>query len=161
MEEGFCQCGCGRKTREVNGNFFRYIHGHNRRGQHRTYSAETLQRMSEGQKRRFSIPSNHPRWNGGIMIHEGYLFIKKPEHYRANNHGYVKNCILIAEEWLHFPITNNVDVHHINGNKLDDRPINLAILSHGGHAKVHGKIRGGLNFKGGNICKALSKSSPV
>lgn len=160
MEEGFCQCGCGNPTREVNGKFLRYLHGHNARGMHHAYSPETILHMSEGQKRRFAIPSNHPRWKGGTMIHKGYLFIKKPGHHRANRHGYVKNCILVAEEWLHFPITNDFDVHHINENKLDDYPLNLAIPSHSGHSRVHGKIRGGLNFKGGSQCKALRESLP-
>jgi hypothetical protein len=128
-----CNCGCGKETRGMN----QYVHGHNRRGKTRCFSASSIQRMCLGQKKRFENPENHPRWKGGEMLAKGYLWIRLPGHHRANRQNYVKNCILIVEDWLRIPIMSNYDIHHINGDKLDDRPINLAVLTHAEHARIH------------------------
>ncbi len=47
-------------------------------------------------------------------------------------------------------LASNEDVHHLNGDKLDNRPENLLVLLHSQHAKLHwhrdgleAKLRGG------------------
>ena len=69
VPKGYCQCGCGQKVKEG----CRFIHGHNRRGIHHSFSIQSRKRMSVGQLNRFSNPENHPRWKGGEIRHRGYM----------------------------------------------------------------------------------------
>ncbi|MBU4486146.1 MAG: HNH endonuclease [Candidatus Delongbacteria bacterium] len=59
--------------------------------------------------------------------------------YRQYNSGSGWNYThrTVAANKVGGTIFNNHQVHHINGNKLDNRPSNLTILSHSDHAKVH------------------------
>jgi len=102
--------------------------------------------MSVGQLNRFSNPENHPRWKGGEIRHRGYTWIRAIGHPRANRHGYVKRAFLVVEDILGLIVPHEQELHHINQDKTDDRLINLAMLSHAEHSKLHGKLRGGLNY---------------
>ncbi|MCR4435624.1 MAG: HNH endonuclease signature motif containing protein [Clostridiales bacterium] len=46
---------------------------------------------------------------------------------------------IMAEEFFGIELTSNDIVHHINGNKRDNSPLNLQILSRSEHAKLHFK----------------------
>ena len=72
--------------------------------------------------------SKHPLWKGGIAITEGYRFIQKPEHPRANSNGYVRENILVMEKHIGRFINDNECVHHINENTLDNSIKNLILL---------------------------------
>lgn len=83
---------------------------------------------------------NHIRWKGEEYQSNGYLFLYKPEHPRVNRRGYVKRAILVLEQKLGRPLLPNMDSHHINGIKDDDRPRNLMELSHSEHRKLQKKL---------------------
>jgi hypothetical protein len=86
---------------------------------------------------------NSNRWAGGRSIgNGGYVRIKIPSHPRALSNGYVWEHILVAEKKLGRPLKYfgkshhlNETVHHINGNKTDNRPENLKIFSNSQHIK--------------------------
>ena len=85
---------------------------------------------------------NHPRWNGGIAKSRGYIFIYMPEHPHANNRKYVKRARLVLEAKLNRYLLPNMDTHHINGIKDNDRPKNLMELSRSEHAKLRNQKAG-------------------
>lgn len=49
----------------------------------------------------------------------------------------VNVCRYVMEQKLGRPLEKGEYVHHINGNKLDDRPENLALVSPKEHADIH------------------------
>lgn len=84
------------------------------------------------------------RWRGGRKIHScDYVLIKRPKHPRADKQGYVPEHVLVAEEEFSRFLTSNEVVHHINRERKDNRPQNLAIINQSEHHKIHGQLRRG------------------
>jgi len=78
----------------------------------------------------------NPKWKGGRYIQEGYYLIMKKDHPN-NIKGYIYEHRLVMEEKIGRLLTKGEIVHHINGNKLDNRPCNLELFSRSQHAKLH------------------------
>jgi hypothetical protein len=81
-------------------------------------------------------------WNGGFTITtKGYRAIKMPSHPRADSKGYVLEHILIFEKAAGISVPEGCCVHHINGNKSDNRIENLCMMTHSSHTAMHNKKR--------------------
>ena len=77
-----------------------------------------------------------PNWKGGINYERGYVLILKPEHPKANKKGYVREHILIWEQANKKPLPPGWIIHHLNGVKGDNRPVNLQALPNKKHYLV-------------------------
>lgn len=116
IPKGFCQCGCGGKAplasrnrkdkfcNWVEGEPIKYINGH------------AGKRNLEGYGVRQG--ADHPSWNGGKTITNGYVFLMRPGHPRANPHGYAPEHVLIAEKSLGKPLPPKAVVHHHSREQL-------------------------------------------
>ena len=66
-----------------------------------------------------------------------YLKTYCPLHPNCDSKGYMKTHRLFMENKLGRYLTKEEDVHHINGNKKDNRIENLQVISKAEHQKLH------------------------
>lgn len=75
-------------------------------------------------------------WKGPRLSSMDRIMVRKPGHPRADKAGYVLRAVLVA--WHVFgPFPRNWHVHHLDGNKHNDRAGNLIILPNGVHSAYH------------------------
>lgn len=81
----------------------------------------------------------HPRWKGGIKLDKkGYILVHKPKHPMARKDGFIFQHRLVMAEKLKRILYSYELVHHINHNRIDNRPENLQIVnSNKEHFKIH------------------------
>ncbi len=82
----------------------------------------------------------NPFYKGGKTLHRaGYIFVLDP---RPNpKHRYVAQHRFLWEE-ANGPIPAGYIIHHLNGDKMDNRLENLTPLSNSAHRKMHADIDG-------------------
>lgn len=88
-----------------------------------------------GEKRALGVHYERPR--DYRVIRDGYSQILDKTHGNANNIGRVLEHRYIISNELGRPLFKTEHVHHINGNKLDNRRKNLVLLTVSEHMSVH------------------------
>jgi hypothetical protein len=71
----------------------------------------------------------------------GYILVYAPDNPNSDKHGFILEHRLVMESVIGRPLTKDEYVHHINGNKSDNRPENLMITNMREHAKIHMEMR--------------------
>ena len=99
--------------------------------------------------KRNQYKENNHMWKGGRIVDEsGYVLIKKDHPRACSAGGYVMEHILIMENHLGRKLNwhgaghpKSEIVHHINGNKKDNRIENLMLVNFVDHMKIHNQLR--------------------
>lgn len=85
-------------------------------------------------KRKLYSGKKHHNWKGGKYVDSrGYMRILIEGQYILEHR-------VIASQMLEGHLGDN-EVHHVNGNKLDNRSENLLVLTSSEHAKLHRRLR--------------------
>lgn len=92
------------------------------------------------QKLRDRVGPKNANWKGGLSVTGGYLqFTASPE----NGIHAQKLMHRVIAEWIAGRcLEPGEHVHHIDGNKLNNHPSNLAIMSASEHARHHALLNG-------------------
>ena len=73
----------------------------------------------------------HPHWRGGRHLQKGYVLILVDDDHLAatmrDQRGYVPEHRVVMSEFLGRSLTRHETVHHINGDKTDNRLENLEL----------------------------------
>jgi len=152
-----CACGCGAKILPVDkyGRPHRYISGHNSWGNHyalgRKHTKEELKNLSER-----SSGKNNPQYKTGRCFDKtsGYVLILCPNHPHHKTGNYVHEHRLVMEQFLGRYLQSEEEVHHLNGNRSDNRLENLKLFN---NDSEHAKFEKRGSFNHGEGVKALLK----
>jgi hypothetical protein len=102
--------------------------------------------------------NRNPKWKGGKFTDcDGYVRLNSMwDHPRANPAGQVYEHIVVAEKMIGRSVAPYEIVHHLDGNKQNNHPDNLDILSSTAeHNKIHNHYKnldGATSCNGGKIC---------
>lgn len=77
-------------------------------------------------------------WKGGRTVaSNGYVLVRVgPDHHLADVRGYAYEHRVVAEETIGRRLQPGEQVHHINGDKTDNRPENLEVMADLAHHRV-------------------------
>jgi endogenous inhibitor of DNA gyrase (YacG/DUF329 family) len=92
---------------------------------------------NKGKKYLAITGDRHPQWKGGIKILSGYFYAYSPNHPNKSKQGYVALHRLIYEKAHNRFLNADEIIHHVNGNKQDNRIENLYLCSRQEHGKIH------------------------
>lgn len=109
------------------------IHTNGMSGDDRPENLKVIRRKTKPRSRK----NCRPRSYKGFTIERGYAVIWNPTHPMARKNGYVLEHRLVVSQYLGRLLLPHEQVHHINGNRLDNRIENLELVSKESHPLKH------------------------
>lgn len=83
--------------------------------------------------------NNKVSFKMGECLQNGYMLIYSPDHPNKTANNQVKRSRLTVEKSIGRYLLKDEVVHHINGNRLDDKIENLEITTNSEHLSHHHK----------------------
>lgn len=81
-------------------------------------------------------------WSGGRKLHsDGYILVYQPLHPMRDANGFVLEHRLVYEKYVGRYLSSEEIIHHVNGNKTDNRIENLELMTRAEHALTHYKMK--------------------
>lgn len=81
----------------------------------------------------------HPNWKGECFIKSGYVLTLKPDWYTGKPGS--KHVFLHQVEWCkafgYTEVPRGFVLHHVDGNKLNNHPSNLMLVTPRQHRLIH------------------------
>lgn len=71
---------------------------------------------------------------------EGYIQVKRPNHPHAYLNGWIMEHRVVMEDHIGRLLRRDEQVHHINGDRADNRIENLIVMDQGAHLREHRAI---------------------
>lgn len=131
---GYCHCGCGQKTKIATRTDRRW---NSTKGEPR--------KCIWGHTAKPLFGKDNPNWKGGRIKKcklTSYRQIHMPDHPRSHTDGYVFEHILVAEKVLGKPLLKGTQIHHIDGDGLNNNNNNLvACQDQAYHSLLHKRQR--------------------
>ena len=86
----------------------------------------------------FPKGNKNPRYHGHRThkLSSGYVRVHNPAHHRSSVNGYVNLSILVWEDTHNEQLPDNWVIHHLNGIKNDNRPVNLVAMPDRKHRSI-------------------------
>ena len=84
---------------------------------------------------------------GYITTDSGYILLRVPTHPNCDSKGYVREHILVMEDYLGRYLEDVEIVHHVDGDKKNNDIENLELCTPGSHAIYHHSGKGKPNLK--------------
>jgi len=76
-------------------------------------------------------------FNDGYVDADGRFRVRVPNHPRAYSEGYIFRSIIAYELYHNTKVPLSMDVHHKDGNRLNDSKENLVLIKHSEHSSLH------------------------
>lgn len=93
----------------------------------------TLQNQIAEIKRNYG--KDHPNYKGGHIASSGYRVISRLGSSNLYEHR------VVAEQKIGRPLASNEVVHHIDGNRLNNHPDNLQVMTQSEHTRLESRLR--------------------
>jgi|WetSurMetagenome_2_1015567.scaffolds.fasta_scaffold10945_2 hypothetical protein len=99
----------------------------------------------------------HKQWslnnfNDGWVDSKGRFRVYYPLHPRASKLGYILREIVAYEAYYNISVPLNMEIHHKDGNKVNDSKENLEMESHSEHKLIHSRLNGNRIKKKCEVC---------
>ena len=129
---GYCECGCNMKTKLA-------THTHRKRG---WVKGEPLRFINGHQIPKSMKGSKAFRWKGGEHSHLNRSLVFCPDHHRKMQNNYVFNSILVVEKITGLKIKKPIEIHHVDGDSMNDSPSNFVVCENSAyHNFLHKRKR--------------------
>ena len=101
-----------------------------RRGDHLRSGRSKSCGCRTAERNRGLFREDHPGWRGGEHKNsDQYRMVYRPEHPNSKTNGYISEHRLVMSEFLGRPLLPSENVHHLNGDRADNRLSNLELWS--------------------------------